>query len=143
MEKIKVEVEKMAGDERELDQKIEKAFTNDSPISLYDREGHEIESTEYLKTVKDFIFNASKEAKDALVKVDLLPVLKALNLKQEPGGEKDKSNKIFTYDTFSLQAILSGINDAIENYQKGNNSNSIKNIHIHKNTFKQNTNLYC
>ena len=111
-------------------QKIEKAFTNDSPISLYDREGNEIDPTEYLKTVKDFIFNASKEAKDALVKVNLLPVLKALNLKEEPGGEKDKSNKIFTYDTFSLQAILSGINDAIENYQKGNNSNSIKNIHI-------------
>ena len=111
-------------------QKIEKAFTNDSPISLYDREGNEIDPTEYLKTVKDFIFNASKEAKDALVKVNLLPVLKALNLKEELGGEKDKSNKIFTYDTFSLQAILSGINDAIENYQKGNNSNSIKNIHI-------------
>ena len=111
-------------------QKIEKAFTNDSPISLYDREGNEIDPTEYLKTVKDFIFNASKEAKDALVKIDLLPALKALNLKEEPGGEKDKSNKIFTYDTFSLQAILSGINDAIENYQKENNSNSIKNIHI-------------
>ena len=111
-------------------QKIEKYFAQNPDMNLSDIQGNTVEISTYLALVKDFIFNANKEAKDTLIGINLLPALKALNLKETGPDEPEPLNKPSTYETLSLQAILSGINEAIGKYQKEHNANSIKNIQI-------------
>lgn len=82
----------------------------------------------YLEKVNQFIFNADLDAKKSLREIDLLPLLKALGLKEEK--QKSKST-IPLYRGQSLETIHKGLLYALREYQNDElNINDIEEIKI-------------
>lgn len=115
-------------------QKIEKLFAEQPDLVLIDISGNTIDNAEYLTQIKEFIFNANKEAKGKLIECNLLPALKALKIKEEK--EKTSNKSIPLYESNSLEAILRGINHAISSYRKDYDVDSISHIQIKIDNFQ-------
>lgn len=82
----------------------------------------------YLENVNQFIFNADPRAKKILRETDLLPLLKALGLKDEK-QKKSKSN-IPLYRGQSLEALHKGLLTSLREYQYDYNIYDIEEIKI-------------
>ncbi|WP_180177282.1 ATP-binding protein [Acinetobacter sp. YH12039] len=109
-------------------QKIHKSLSADH-FEIQDIEGVSlIEVEAYLENVEAFIFNAHPEAKDYLKHLDLLPLVKALGLKEEKTSEPKQS--IPLYRGHSLEAVQKGLHFAIQQYQKNNDFSEVTQINI-------------
>lgn len=115
-------------------QKIEKLFTETPDLVLIDVSGNIINNADYLAQIKEFIFNANKEAKNQLIEGNLLPALKALKIKEDT--PKTTNRNIPLYESTSLEAILRGINHAISSYRKDYDVETISNIQIKVENFQ-------
>lgn len=82
----------------------------------------------YLNKLEFFIFNANAEAKHYLKQIDLLPLIKALGLKEDKISGPRQS--IPLYRTHSLEAIQKGLHFALLQYQKNHDFSEVTQINI-------------
>lgn len=102
---------------------------NQDPFEVKDIDGiHHMEIHTYLKNVELFIFNAHPEAKHYLKQIDLLPLVKALGLKEEKTSEPKQS--IPLYRGHSLEAIQKGLYFALQQYQKNYDFSEVTRVNI-------------
>ena len=101
---------------KDLD-KIRKYFAQNPEAIILDSANNRVNSNDYLNHVESFILNADSESKARLVQTDLMPIMKALNIKEE----KDESKSSTTIPMFgcgSFEAICKGLNFALDKFTK-------------------------
>lgn len=109
-------------------QKIHTHLNQDS-FEVKDINGiNHTEIAPYLKNVELFIFNALPEAKDYLKQIDLLPLVKALGLKEEKTSEPKQSIPLYRGD--SLEAIQKGLLFALQQYKKDYDFSEVTQVNI-------------
>lgn len=109
-------------------QKIYKNLSQDN-FEIKDVKGISITEVEaYLANVESFIFNAHPEAKDYLKRLDLLPLVKALGLKEEKNSEPKQS--IPLYRGHSLEAIQKGLLFALQQHQQNYDISEVTEIKV-------------
>lgn len=77
-----------------------------------------ISADEYKEVLESFVYEADISARDKLLKVDVLPLLKILTVSERKKKTSRKSIKSFK--SSALEAFLSGIKDTLESYQNSN-----------------------
>ncbi|WP_230657544.1 ATP-binding protein [Psychrobacter sp. I-STPA10] len=99
--------------------KIKKYLTDYPETKILDMSDNLITIDDYLIDIENFILNADNTSKDKLIDIDILPVLKALKLKEDKEETTSRAS-IPVYNCASFEAICKGLNQAINKY--GNES---------------------
>lgn len=119
---------KSASNKKNHFEKIVNEFSKTPNIHFKTINHQSVPLTSYQQLVSDFIFNADKSAKQKLTVIDLLPLLKALKIKDPVGSKTGKSTPIFNGS--SLEAVLKGVHTAISRYKKEFNFEEVISITI-------------
>lgn len=109
--------------------KIRTYLSDSSEVRIYDVSGNTINSDVYLSYIENFILNADNECKSKLIEIDLLPILKALNIKEEK-EETTSNGSIPSFDCHSFEAVCKGLNFALEKFSNDHQPRSISLITV-------------
>lgn len=101
---------------KDLD-KVRKFLDNSTEITILDYANNRVDRNDYLKNVESFILNADNDSKTRLIQTDLMPILKALNIKEEKDDSKS-STTIPIFSCGSFEAICKGLNFALDKFNK-------------------------
>ena len=123
---------------KDLD-KIRKYLLENSEVKVSDISGSKIDVDLYFSYIENFILNADNDSKSKLIETDLLPVLKALNIKEEK-EEASSNTSIPSFNCHSFEAVCKGLNFCLERFSNEHQSRSISLITIRVKHFQHDFN---